>query len=95
MHSLKTDLKQALTLNYTYAKVNRYENVQPPGNLWYHDHAMDMTAHNVFNGLAGNYIIYDPDVEKHMPSSKNNMFIIAGQFMINNTIIGETDGGSS
>lgn len=29
------------------AKVNRYPNIQNPGNLWYHDHAMRLTLYNV------------------------------------------------
>ena len=41
-------------------KVNRYENVQPPGNLWYHDHSMRSTMSNVVLGLAGDYIIHKP-----------------------------------
>lgn len=35
-----------------------YPNEQPGGaTLWYHDHAMDMTARNVYAGLAGGYIL--------------------------------------
>jgi FtsP/CotA-like multicopper oxidase with cupredoxin domain len=37
-------------------------NVQNPGNLWYHDHAMHLTQYNVANGLYGIYIIRDPKV---------------------------------
>lgn len=29
------------------AKVNRYPNIQNPGNLWYHDHSMRLTLYNV------------------------------------------------
>lgn len=29
------------------AKTNRYPNIQNPGNLWYHDHAMRATRYNV------------------------------------------------
>ena len=46
---------------YIRVKINRYENKQPPGNLWYHDHSMEMTKANVFHGLLGNYIIYNTD----------------------------------
>jgi FtsP/CotA-like multicopper oxidase with cupredoxin domain len=35
-----------------------YPNEQPGGaTLWYHDHAMDMTAKNVYAGLAGGYLL--------------------------------------
>ena len=93
-NKLTTKLKPVPNLSFPYAKVNRYENVQPPGNLWYHDHAMDLTANNVFNGLAGNYIIYDKETEKGLPSNKNNIIIIAGQYMISNTVIGEAVGAN-
>lgn len=44
-------------------KINRYPNIQNPGNLWYHDHAMRLTYYNVANGLSGNYILRDSKVE--------------------------------
>jgi FtsP/CotA-like multicopper oxidase with cupredoxin domain len=46
------------------AKINRYPNIQNPGNLWYHDHAMRLTAFNVGRGLSGAYILRNPIVEK-------------------------------
>ena len=39
-----------------------YPNGQPHATLWYHDHAMDQTAENVYRGLAGLYLLHD-DVE--------------------------------
>ncbi|HTV18515.1 MAG TPA: carbohydrate-binding protein [Polyangiaceae bacterium] len=39
----------------------RQPNDQPPTQLWYHDHALGMTRLNVYSGLAGNYIIHDPN----------------------------------
>jgi len=77
-------------MNHTYAKVNRYENRQLPGNLWYHDHAMHITQDNVGHGLLGDYIIYDPVVDAQMPSRKYDIFIVAGQHMAKN-VINETD----
>jgi spore coat protein A, manganese oxidase len=38
----------------------QYPNAQPATMLWFHDHSMDMTAKNVYTGLAGIYIIRDP-----------------------------------
>jgi spore coat protein A len=36
-----------------------YSNKGRGATLWYHDHAMDRTAHNMYMGLAGLYIIED------------------------------------
>ncbi len=36
-----------------------YDNSQPAGALWYHDHALGLTRLNVYAGLAGFYIIRD------------------------------------
>lgn len=38
---------------------NRYENDQPAGTLWYHDHSLGITRLNVYAGLAGFYLIRD------------------------------------
>jgi spore coat protein A len=36
-----------------------YDNDQPAGTIWYHDHALGITRLNVYAGLAGFYIIRD------------------------------------
>jgi FtsP/CotA-like multicopper oxidase with cupredoxin domain len=36
-----------------------YPNEQPPGNLWYHDHAMGLTRVNILAGLLGAYRVSD------------------------------------
>lgn len=36
-----------------------YDNSQPAGTLWYHDHALGITRLNVYAGMAGFYIIRD------------------------------------
>ena len=38
-----------------------YENQQEAGTLWYHDHALGITRTNVYMGLAGFYILRDPN----------------------------------
>jgi len=38
-----------------------YPNNQLGATLWYHDHAMDTTAQHVYMGLAGFYLLADPD----------------------------------
>jgi FtsP/CotA-like multicopper oxidase with cupredoxin domain len=36
-----------------------YDNDQPAGTLWYHDHALGITRLNVYAGMAGFYIVRD------------------------------------
>lgn len=38
-----------------------YDNEQPATMLWYHDHALGITRYNIYAGLAGLYIIRDPE----------------------------------
>ncbi len=38
-----------------------YDNSQPAGTVWYHDHALGITRLNVYTGMAGFYIIRDND----------------------------------
>ena len=38
-----------------------YDNSQPAGTLWYHDHALGITRLNVYAGMAGFYIVRDAD----------------------------------
>jgi len=40
---------------------SEYPNSQPPTTLWYHDHALGITRLNVYAGLAGLYVIRDPN----------------------------------
>jgi FtsP/CotA-like multicopper oxidase with cupredoxin domain len=44
-------------------EIYHYVNNQLPATIWYHDHAMGYTRHNVYAGLAGFYIIRDPGNE--------------------------------
>jgi spore coat protein A len=41
-------------------EIYEYPNRQPPALLWYHDHAMGQTRLNVYAGLAGLYLLRDP-----------------------------------
>ena len=36
-----------------------YDNDQPAGNLWYHDHSLGLTRLNVYAGMAGFYFVRD------------------------------------
>ncbi|KAJ4809812.1 Multicopper oxidase LPR1 [Rhynchospora pubera] len=44
----------------------QYPNIQPPGNLWYHDHALGLTRVNLLAGLLGAYIIEKPEIDRPM-----------------------------
>ena len=52
---------------------NSYKMGQAPGTHWYHAHKHGSTATNLYNGLAGAFIIegqYDDDLEKIYPDLK-------------------------
>lgn len=51
------------------AAVYYYPNQQQEATLWYHDHAMGLTRLNVFSGMAGFYLIRDPQstIEPSLP----------------------------
>jgi spore coat protein A len=42
--------------------VYRYPNVQEAAPLWFHDHLLGGTRLNVYAGLAGAYVLTDPDL---------------------------------
>ncbi|WP_242887723.1 multicopper oxidase family protein [Actinomadura litoris] len=46
-------------VSFGQGQATEYPNAQRASTLWYHDHAMDITAYNVFAGLAGMYIVRD------------------------------------
>jgi spore coat protein A, manganese oxidase len=54
------------------AAVYYYNNTQQEATLWYHDHAMGLTRLNVFSGMAGFYIIRDPNstIDPLLPSGQ-------------------------
>ena len=45
-----------------------YQNDQPAGTAWYHDHALGITRLNVYAGMAGFYIIRD-DFDTGLPGN--------------------------
>jgi spore coat protein A len=49
-----------------------YPNQQNPTTLWYHDHTMGMTRINVMSGLAGFYLLRNPNdkIEKSLPKGE-------------------------
>jgi hypothetical protein len=60
-------------------KVEEYKNDQPPGMLFYHDHAMAVSLTNFIRGFAGFYIIYDEKQEAVFPT-KEEEYIFAFTF---------------
>jgi spore coat protein A len=56
-----------------------YDNDQPAGTIWYHDHGLGITRLNVYAGLAGFFIIRD-DVDTGMPD--NPLGLPAGPYEI-------------
>ncbi|CAG7864906.1 unnamed protein product [Brassica rapa] len=51
-----------------------YENMQQPGNMWYHDHAMGLTRVNLLAGLVGAYILRHNTVEAPLRLPTGNEF---------------------
>ena len=51
-------------------------------NLWYHDHSLDITAENVYRGLAGGYLIFDDldSLEGEM-DTRPNAFRLPGRMV--------------
>ena len=67
-----------------------YANTQPPATIWYHDHAFGYTRLNVYMGLAGFYIVRDPQNEpQNLPSGAYEIPIVIQDRMFN------TDGSLS
>ncbi|KAF8538453.1 Cupredoxin [Trichophaea hybrida] len=49
-----------------YYKDYYYPNKQTGRSLWYHDHAVGITALNAYAGQAGFYLIEEPEVERRL-----------------------------
>ena len=46
-----------------------FDLTEVPSTMWFHDHGMDVTGHNVSHGLAGIYLLYD-DLEEDLMDAK-------------------------
>jgi spore coat protein A, manganese oxidase len=54
------------------SQTHRYPNEQGGALLWYHDHALGITRTNVYAGLAGGYLLHEPDprlAARNVPSA--------------------------
>jgi spore coat protein A len=61
-----------------------YPNKQPAANLWYHDHAIDVTGRHVYMGLAGFYIVSDPFEDSlPLPKGKNDIALLIQDRLFN------------
>ena len=47
-------------------EASEFPNAQPAGTLWYHDHALGITRLTTYAGLAGFYLLRDPDLERSL-----------------------------
>lgn len=74
-----------------YYKDYYYPNAQPMRTLWYHDHALGITAVNAYFGQAGFYILEDPAVsdELKLPSGKYDvpLMLASKQFLSNGKLL--------
>jgi spore coat protein A len=77
--------------------IYRYPNDQEPGLIWFHDHTLGATRLNVYCGLAGGYLIADPNdpILPNLPQLtplviQDRMFDTDGQFFFP----GDSAGGS-
>ncbi len=62
-----------------------YPNNQSARIQWYHDHAMDNTATHVYKGMAGMYLISDPqEAALNLPSGANDVPLVLQDRQFNN-----------
>ena len=66
-------------------EVYEYNNQQLPATIWYHDHGFGVDRLNVYMGLAGYYLITDPEFEAplNLPSAPYDMGICIQDRMFN------------
>jgi FtsP/CotA-like multicopper oxidase with cupredoxin domain len=76
------------------AQLAEYLNDQQATTLWYHDHAMAITALNVQTGLAGMYLIRDDEEDAlQLPSGKYEVPLIICDRNLDTTTDGNLTGG--
>ena len=66
-----------------------YPNGQPERTLWYHDHAVSITAVNAYFGQAGFYELKDPAVNLGLPQDQYDvpLMIAARQFAADGSLV--------
>ncbi|MFB9835046.1 multicopper oxidase family protein [Actinoallomurus acaciae] len=64
-------------ISFGQGQATEYANAQRAATLWYHDHAMDITAYNVFAGLAGLYLVRDEEEDAlRLPSGPHEIPLV-------------------
>ena len=74
-----------------YAQLVEYGNDGNPAHLFYHDHAMPITAINFYSGLMGHYIIKDPH-DAGLPSGKYDIPLAIADVNFDTDAQGRLDG---
>lgn len=70
-----------------------YPNGQPQRTLWYHDHAIGITAVNAYFGQAGFYILTDPETPTTLPTGEYDvpLMLAAKQFNSDGSLFSPID----
>ncbi|KAJ4345843.1 uncharacterized protein N0V89_011978 [Didymosphaeria variabile] len=71
-----------------------YPNRQAARTLWYHDHAIHHTAENAYFGMAGFYILHDPEEDKiNLPAGDYDLplSLAAKQYNSDGTLFSPAD----
>ncbi|KAL1604037.1 hypothetical protein SLS60_005629 [Paraconiothyrium brasiliense] len=71
-----------------------YPNRQAARTLWYHDHAIHHTAENAYFGMAGFYILHDPEEDKlNLPAGDYDLplALAAKQYNSDGTLFSPAD----
>lgn len=78
------------------AAIYYYPNAQDPTTLWYHDHALGLARLSVYSGLAGYYLIRDPQdpIAPLLPSGQYEVPLIIQDrtFLADGTMYYPSDG---
>ena len=74
-----------------------YPNTQEAANIWFHDHVLGMTRLNVYAGIAGAYVIQDPDETNPALGPVTNLvpIVIQDRFFDTNGQLYFSDGGTT
>lgn len=64
-----------------YAKTYEFPNFQDARTLWYHDHAVHHTGHNVYSGLAAQYHMHDALERSLLPQGEYDVPLTVSDVM--------------
>lgn len=99
LHGIHTDERSDGSPVYPVAPgeswVYDYPNEQRAATLWYHDHAMMLSAEHVWRGMAGLYLLRDPAEDAlGLPSGDRDLplLIVDKQFDANGALAPHTSG---